>query len=48
MYLTGYNVGNPTASIFGNLSNAVEYDTLDLAQGAASNIGAGTVGTTKP
>lgn len=48
MYLTGYNVSNPPASLFGNLSNAIEYDTLQEAEETASAIGSGTVGTTKP
>lgn len=48
MYLIGYNLQQPSASLFGNLSNAVEYDTLDAAQQTASLIGSGTVGTTKP
>ena len=48
MFLTGYNVGNPPESTFGNLSNAIEYDTLVDAQATASLIGSGTVGTTKP
>lgn len=48
LYLTGYNASNPPASIFGNLNNAVIYSTLDAAQTAASLIGGGTVGTTKP
>lgn len=48
MYLTGYNVSNPPASIFGNLVNAIEYDNLQAANETAALIGSGTVGTTKP
>ena len=48
MFLTGYNAQNPPASIFGNLNNAIEFDTLVEAQNLASLIGSGTVGTTKP
>ena len=48
MFLTGYNAGNPPASIFGNLNNAIIYTTLDAAQQTAALIGGGTVGTTKP
>lgn len=48
MYLIGYNVQNPPASIFGNLSSAIEYSTLGDAQAVAALIGSGTVGTTRP
>lgn len=48
MYMIGYNVQNPPASLFGNLSEAVEYATLEAAQETAAIIGSGTVGTTKP
>lgn len=48
MYLIGYNVQNPPASIFGNLSSAIEYDNLQAAEETAAAIGSGTVGTTKP
>ena len=48
MFLTGYNAQNPPASIFGNLTNAIEFDTLAEAQNLAALIGSGTVGTTKP
>lgn len=48
MYLIGYNLQQPSASLFGNLSNAVEYDTIEAAQQTASLIGSGTVGTIKP
>lgn len=48
MFLTGYNVGNPPESTFGNIENAIEYDTLAEAQTAAAAIGHGTVGTTRP
>jgi hypothetical protein len=48
MYMIGYNVQNPPASLFGNLSDAVEYTTLEAAQTTAAAIGSGTVGTTKP
>ncbi len=48
MYLTGYNVGNPPESTFGNLENAVEYETQDQANTVALAIGNGTVGTTRP
>lgn len=48
MFLIGYNVQNPPESIFGNLSNAIEYETLDAAVETAALIGSGTVGTTKP
>jgi len=48
MFLTGYNAQNPPESIFGNLTNAIEFETLAEAQEKASLIGSGTVGTTKP
>lgn len=48
MYMIGYNAGQPSASLFGNLDNAVEYDTLEAAQQTASLVGGGTVGTVKP
>jgi len=48
MYLTGYNLVDPPASTFGNLENAVEFDTITEAENKASLIGSGTVGTTKP
>lgn len=48
LYLTGYNVGNPPESTFGNLRDAILYNTLGEAQTAAASIGGGTVGTPKP
>lgn len=48
LYLTGYNLVDPPASIFGNIENAVEFETLEDAETAAVAIGGGTVGTTKP
>lgn len=48
MYLTGYNVGDPPNSTFGNLENAIEFDTLQEAEQRAAAIGGGTVGTVKP
>ena len=48
MYLTGYNIGMPSHSVFGNVENAITYPTLDAANEVAQSIGAGTVGTTKP
>lgn len=48
LYLTGYNVGNPPESTFGNLENAIEFETLQAAQQTAALIGGGTVGTTRP
>lgn len=48
MFLIGYNAQTPPESLFGNLSSAVEYDTLEEAQTVASAVGGGTVGTTKP
>lgn len=48
MYLTGYNLADPPASTFGNVENAVEFETLEAAQTTALSIGGGTVGTTKP
>lgn len=48
MYMIAYNVQDPPASLFGNLANAVEYQTLEAAEQTASLIGSGTVGTTKP
>lgn len=48
LYMTAYNIGNPSQSSFGNSDIAVEYDTLVAAQSAAERIGGGTVGTTKP
>lgn len=48
LFLTGYNAQDPPSSIFGNLNNAIEYDTLNEAQTTASLIGNGTVGTPKP
>lgn len=48
MYLIGYNLQQPSASLFGNLSNAVEYDTIEAAQQTSLLIGSGTVGTIKP
>lgn len=48
MYLIGYNVQNPPASLFGNLNAAIEYSTIDAANETAALIGSGTVGTTKP
>jgi len=47
MYLIGYNAGQPSESLFGNLDNAIEYDTLEAAQQTASIVGGGTVGTIK-
>ncbi len=48
LYLTGYNPNDPPNSIFGNLSNAIEYETLEDARTTAQAIGGGTVGTTHP
>lgn len=48
LYLTGYNNLNPPASIFGNLVDAVLYDSQSAADAAATNIGGGTVGLPKP
>lgn len=48
LYMTAYNLGSPENSSFGNLQNAVEYDTLAAANADAANIGGGTVGTVKP
>ena len=48
MFLIGYNIQNPPSSIFGNLNNAIEYDTLEAANETAALIGSGTVGTIKP
>lgn len=48
LYLTGYNLVDPPASIFGNLENAVEFNTLEDAETAAAAIGGGTVGLPKP
>lgn len=47
LYLTGYNIIDPPASTFGNLANAIILDSLAEAQGRASLIGGGTVGTVK-
>lgn len=48
LYLIGYNQFDPPSSIFGNLENAIEFETLGAAEQAAAAIGGGTVGTTKP
>ncbi len=48
LYLTGYNYFHPPSSTFGNLEHAVIYSTLQAAETAATAIGGGTVGTTKP
>lgn len=48
LYLIGYNASIPENSIFGNVENAIEFATLEAAEDAASLIGNGTVGTTKP
>lgn len=48
MYLTGYNLADPPASTFGNLQDAIEFETLPAAEEKALAIGGGTVGTTKP
>jgi len=48
MYMIGYNPEYPSSSLFGNLDNAVEYDTLEAAEQTASVVGGGTVGTIKP
>ena len=48
MYLTGYNIENPPESTFGNLGNAIIFETLHDAESAATAIGGGTVGTSKP
>jgi hypothetical protein len=48
IYLTDFNQGDPAQSTFGNLQDAVIFDTLEAAQSAAARIGGGTVGTTKP
>jgi hypothetical protein len=47
LYLTSYNVGVPASSAFGNLSDAVIFDTLAAANDVATKIGGGTVGTPK-
>ena len=48
LYLIGYNASIPENSIFGNLDNAIEFQTIDQAEDIAASIGNGTVGTTKP
>lgn len=48
LYLTGLNINNTENCIFGNLSNAIIFTSLEKAQLAAGDIGGGTVGTTKP
>lgn len=48
LFLTGYNAAIPENSIFGNVQDAIEFATLEDAEDAASLIGNGTVGTTKP
>lgn len=48
MYLTGYNYGNPPASTFGMLENAIEYSTLEEAENIATAIGPGTGGLPRP
>lgn len=47
MFLTGYNPNDPPNSTFGNIDNAIEFDTLERAQEVALEIGGGTVGTPK-
>lgn len=48
MYLTGYNYGNPPASTFGMLENAIEYSTLEEAENIAAAIGPGLGGVPRP
>lgn len=48
LYLIGYNQNSPSESTFGNLNNAVEFETLEEAERIALEIGGGTVGTVKP
>lgn len=47
-FLTGYSPGDPPSSIFGNLSDALIYDTQAEVDALADAIGGGTVGTRKP
>lgn len=48
MYLIGYNFFSPPNSTFGNLENALEYDTIEEAQSIAAKIGPGTIGLPRP
>ncbi len=48
LFLTGYNQNDPPNSIFGNLSNAVSFATLQAAQDVATSIGGGGVGLPRP
>lgn len=48
LFLIGYNQQDPPSSTFGNLENAIIFDTLAEAESKAEVINAGTVGTIKP
>lgn len=48
LYLTGYNAFDPPSSIFGNLENAIIFETLDEAETVARSIGPGPAGVPKP
>ena len=47
-YLIGYNQGTPPDSLFGNLGDALDYETLEIANEVAGRIGGGTVGVPRP
>ena len=48
LYLISLNLGNASQSSFGNLENAIIFDTLDEAQTMAASIGPGSTGIPKP
>lgn len=48
LYLISYNLGNAGQSSFGNLENAIEFETLEQAQNIAASIGPGTGGLPRP
>lgn len=48
LYLTSLNLGNASQSYFGNLQDAIIFDTLEQAEATAASIGPGSTGIPKP
>ncbi len=48
LYLISFNLGNASQSSFGNLENAIEFETLEQAENIAAQIGPGTGGLPRP